>query len=122
MNTSSPLQLGHRLLDDTLKLTFPGDISSTTAATLRDQVFNLMAKLKDNGGEWRKLTLDLTAAKMVDSAGLNLVVHLIREAKSAEQSVSALVADRTVHRTFLFTRLDKQVEVILKENATQGQN
>jgi len=94
----------------TLHVTIPGDILSTNAEALRRDI---MAALNDSTQTTLSvLELDLRAARMVDSAGLNLIVSLVRAASQRSCRTRALVENANVHRTFLFTRLDRYLELV----------
>jgi anti-anti-sigma factor len=95
-----------------LRVVAAGDVLSSSVETMRSEFRRVMQSPEVRDGRWEVLTLDLSAARMVDSAGLNFIVGIIREAKARGRKVAATVANRTVHRTFVFTRLDKQVELV----------
>ncbi len=94
-----------------LNVTIPGDILSTNADTLHDEVFALLETPEVKAGLWQTLHLNLTAAQMVDSVGLNLIVSLVRAVKVRHGNVAATVSSSNILRTFKFTRLDKQITV-----------
>lgn len=96
---------------NTLSLTFPGDVLSTNVDSLKQEAFALLEGDQLKQGNWKTLKLDLTSAKMVDSAGLNLLVSIIKLAKARGAAVRATVGNPNVYRTFIFTRLDKQLEL-----------
>jgi anti-anti-sigma regulatory factor len=50
---------------------------------------------------------------MVDSTGLNLLVSIIKTVSPRGAKVAAKIANANVHRTFLYTRLDKQMTIEL---------
>ena len=96
-----------------LTLTVPGDILSTNADPLREQIFQLLGSEAIGQAAWGKLQLNLTAARMVDSVGLNLVVALIKAVKQRGATVQVNLANKNVQRTFMFTRLDQQVDLVM---------
>ncbi|WP_404423106.1 STAS domain-containing protein [Nibricoccus sp. IMCC34717] len=102
-----------QLLNNRMVVTFEGDVLSTSVDLLRAS----FAKLQEGSPTWTELELDLTAAKMMDSAGLNLVTSVIKAVKTRGVKVTARIASKTVHRIFLFTRLDKHVELIVEDGA-----
>ncbi len=95
----------------TLNVTFPGDVLSSNVETLRKELFGLLEEPGVKQGSWSTLKLDLTGAKMIDSAGLNLIVSVIKAVKARGSNVRATVGNPNVYRTFIFTRLDKQCEL-----------
>lgn len=102
----------------TLQLQIPGDITSTTAPPLRDELFGLLEHdLASNNKAWHTLHLDLASAKMVDSVGLNLLVSIIRLIKEHGRKISCTVASQHVHRTMMFTRLDSMMQINLLQMA-----
>lgn len=110
----------HQLTGSTLTFTLEGDILSTTISPLRAEALRLLESPTVQNGSWNVLELVLPTAKMVDSAGLNFLVSLIKAAKNRGANVRAVVSSRTVHRTFVFTRLDKQVELVLREDSAKA--
>jgi anti-anti-sigma factor len=95
-----------------LTITFPGDILSTTANVLREEVFHLLDSSSCKDADWNTLKLDLAAARMIDSVGLNLLVAIIRAVKPKNKLVQAVISNANIQRTFIFTRLDRQLEII----------
>jgi anti-anti-sigma factor len=100
-----------QLLNNRMVVTFEGDVLSTSVDSLRAG----FAKLQEGTPTWNSLELDLTAAKMMDSAGLNLITSVIKAVKARGGQVTARISSKTVHRIFLFTRLDKHVELLVEE-------
>jgi anti-anti-sigma factor len=76
------------------------------------EIFALKANSHDN---WTNLELDLRAARLIDSMGLNLVVGLVKQVQGRGGKVKSIITSRTIHRTFLFTRLEKYMEIVLEE-------
>jgi len=96
----------------TLSITVPGDVLSTNADALREKIFGLLESPAVRLGAWDTLSLDLSAAKMVDSVGLNLLVALVRAVKSRQAKIRAIIKSPNIHRTLLFTRLDREMELV----------
>lgn len=101
----------HTLDGNTLTLVWPGDVLSSNVDTLRQESVALLEGGELKNVPWTVLKLDITHAKMVDSAGLNLIVSVIKIAKGRGATVRATVGNPNVYRTFIFTRLDKQLEL-----------
>lgn len=95
--------------DARLTLAVPGDILSTNAEDLRAKLF---ADLKSADAACGLVEVDLSRASMVDSVGLNLLVSIIKHVKARSGSVRFLVGNSNVERTFRFTRLDSQAEIV----------
>ena len=95
-----------------LSVTIPGDILSTNADTLHEEIFALLESAPVKAGQWNTLKLDLTGARMVDSVGLNLIVSIIRAVKSRPAKMEATLSSANIHRTFQFTCLDKQMTLM----------
>ena len=108
-------QLEHQLEHQTgiLHVTIPGDILSTNADGLRAELFGLLDSPDVKQAGLKTLKLDLSAAQMIDSMGLNLLVALIRSVKLRTAEIQATITSLNVQQTFLFTRLDKQMEIVL---------
>lgn len=97
-----------------LTITVPGDILSTNAETLRDQILPLIQP-GESEANWEVLRLDLNQAKMIDSVGLNLLVRICRVAKEKNHKVQAAISSANIYRTFIFTRLNLLLEIDLPE-------
>lgn len=104
----------HQFKNNALCVAVDGDILSTTADGIRAGFVEMMNQDVVKRAGWSRFELDLTRSKIIDSAGLNLVVAMVKAAKARGASVVARVASRTVHRTFIFTRLDQQIEVVME--------
>ncbi len=96
-----------------LNVTLPGDVLSTNIEALRKQIFDLLASEPVNKDSWETLEIDLTAAKMVDSMGLNFLVALLKHVQERKGKMAIKVSSTHIHRTLLFTRLDKQMDIQL---------
>ena len=94
-----------------LTLYFPTDVVSTNVDGLKREIDELMQSDKCQEADWSNLKLELSDAKMVDSAGLNFVVTLVKQAKAREGTVEAVISSEHIRRTLMFTRLDKQMKV-----------
>ncbi len=91
-----------------VRIEITGDVLSTTVAALRP----VLIEKTEQCPEGSTLELAFTGTRMIDSAGLNLVVSVIRAMRARKGRVRAKVGDDNVHRTFLFTRLDQQLELV----------
>jgi anti-anti-sigma factor len=49
---------------------------------------------------------------MVDSVGLNFIVNVLKSVQQHGAKMQIVYANQNVHRTFLFTRLDKHLELL----------
>lgn len=96
-----------------LTLTFAGDVLSTNVSTLRQEVFQYLESDEANRADWQTLQLDLRAAKQIDSMGLNLLVSIIKLARSRNAKVTGQIASLNVQRVLLFTRLNTQMELVM---------
>jgi anti-anti-sigma factor len=95
-----------------LTLVFEGDVVSTNAGVLRQEAFAILESEVISRADWQTLHLDLRAANMIDSMGLNLLVSIIKFAKNRGSKVTGRVANTNVQRTIMFTRLDTQMELL----------
>ncbi len=107
----------HQLRNNSLVVVVDGDILSTTAETVRANFLQVMNSDGVKRATWDRLEIDLTRAKVIDSAGLNLVVAIVKAVKARGCAVLARITSKTIHRTFVFTRLDQQVQVVLEGGA-----
>ena len=99
--------------DKTLLLTIPGDLLSTNTDQSKKEITAIIESAAVKSSGWTTLKLDLTAAKMIDSVGLNLVVSLYKEAKKNNAKTIAIISNPNIQRTFLFTRLDTHIQVVM---------
>jgi anti-anti-sigma factor len=99
--------------DKTLQLTFPGDLLSTNTDQAKKEITAILESAAVKSSGWSTLKLDLTAARMIDSVGLNLVVSLYKEAKKVNAKTTAVISNPNIQRTFLFTRLDTHIQVTM---------
>jgi anti-anti-sigma factor len=100
--------------DHTLSITIPGDLLSTNAEPTRAEFLALLETEAVKTAGWQTLKVDLTAAKMVDSVGLNLIVAIYKEAQKRRAKTIVVISNPNIQRTFLFTRLDKHLTVVMK--------
>ena len=95
-------------------LTFvvPGDLISTTAEPLREEITALLEDTAKPATAWHTFRLDLTHAKMVDSVGLNFIVTILKSVQKHGAKMQVVYGNQNVQRTLLFTRLDKHLELV----------
>jgi anti-anti-sigma factor len=96
-----------------LSLVFEEDILSTNVDRLKDQIDKILELPPVKLGGVQKVLFDMKLVKMVDSMGLNLLVNLVKSEKNKGHAIAALVSSLHLHRTLLFTRMDKQMEITL---------
>jgi ABC-type transporter Mla MlaB component len=97
----------------TLTLVFTGDVLSTNVGTLRQEIFTLLESEEIKRTPWQTLDLDLTASRLIDSMGLNLLVSVIKLARNRSAKVVGRIASPNVQRALLFTRLNTQMELVM---------
>lgn len=90
-------------------LTAAGDLTSTNAEQFLAQVLSAL----DRAGDAKCLELDLRAARIIDSVGLNLLVSLIKHMRARGGQVHVHVAHASVRRVLAFTRIDQHAEITL---------
>jgi anti-anti-sigma factor len=54
----------------------------------------------------------VSTAKMIDSVGLNFVVTILKAVQANKGKLEVVYANPNVHRTLLFTRLDKHATLV----------
>lgn len=106
MNTPTASSTG-----TTITHVFRGDLLSTNAAAAQADISRLMGA----DSHWKTIVLDLRAARIVDSVGLNLIVSIIRGARPEGRSVRVIVSNQNVRRVLAFTRIDQHAEVVVEE-------
>lgn len=97
-----------------LTVTVPGDLLSTTVEGIRQDFSAVLDEPAVNRVQIRQVEFDLSEAKMMDSAGLNLLVSFVKLGRSLGFTVRVLVTSPTLLRVLQFTRIDKLVEIIAK--------
>lgn len=110
-NPRSTTLLNHG--DKTLHLAIRSDLRSSHADSAKKEIETLLESAPVKSSVWTTLSLDLSSAKMVDSVGLNIIVHLYKEAKKVNAKTVVMISEKNIQRTVLFTRLDAHVQVIM---------
>jgi len=95
-----------------LTLYFPNDVVSTNVDSFRKEVDALLDFDKAVSPDWKDIKLELTDARIVDSAGLNFMVTLVKRVKTRNGRVEAVISSEHIRRTLMFTRLDRQMKVV----------
>ena len=93
-------------------MTLEGDLKSTTTAALHRDVFAILAHDSARSLQITTVELDISAATMVDSLGLNLVIAVLKWSKHRDASLRIIVGKRAVHSTMLAVGLDRQAELV----------
>jgi len=88
-----------------------GDVISTTARGLRAELERVFESAP--AGAFEEFEIDLKAARMVDSVGLNFLVWLWRSVSDRGAKLRVLISSPDIDRTFQFTRLSSRLEVDL---------
>lgn len=96
-----------------LQVSVPGNLLSTNADQFRMDVLSALNAQSPENSSWLGVDIDLTRAQMVDSAGLNAIISVIRRLKGHGRRALIRVKDKHVHRVCLFTRLDRQADIVL---------
>jgi ABC-type transporter Mla MlaB component len=102
----------HRLEHDVLHLAIRRDVLSTGVRELFDKLHALQKDPQVQQSSWRMLELDLTGAKMIDSMGLNFVVHILKWAKERNAKAKIVIQDKNLDRLLRFTRMNEHAEVV----------
>ena len=97
----------------TISFGVPGNLLSTNAASVRQQIEDLLASQQLQGGLLGTFELNLRQAQMVDSVGLNLLVWLSKTLRQRQANLRLFISSAHVERTFKFTRLDQQAEILV---------
>ncbi|HVY69132.1 MAG TPA: STAS domain-containing protein [Verrucomicrobiae bacterium] len=97
--------------DGMATLDIPGDLVNTSVESVRGASAEFLDPAKFPAGSCRTLQVNLAAAKMVDSVGLNLIVTLLKRARERNAQMEIIYSNANVLRTFAFTRLDRQMKM-----------
>ncbi|MDQ8198706.1 STAS domain-containing protein [Pelagicoccus enzymogenes] len=84
------------------------DIVSTNASQHWTRIDPLLQNVKSS----ELLELDLRAANIVDSVGLNVIVKTIKTANNQNARVRLLIGNQSLKRICTFTRLDQKAEIV----------
>jgi len=105
--------MSHEINPETkvLTLRLPGDLTTGNTISAR-AVAELVQSARDEDRGWRDVKFDLTQARMVDSAGLNLIVAALKAAQHAGGKLQIAYTDPNIHRTLRFTGLEKRLELV----------
>ncbi len=95
----------------TLTLAFEQDILSTNVENLRKELSQTFSDPTVTNGTWQVLYLDLSNIRLIDSAGLNFMVSIIKKMTEKGVQMKALISNANLFRTFKFTRLDKHIQI-----------
>jgi anti-anti-sigma factor len=95
-----------------LTIVIPGDLTSTSVREFREEIDTALMVSPGTAAPWQIVALNLAAAKMVDSMGLNLIVKIYKTVQTAGGRMQVVYTSPNVHRTLIFTRLDHHVELI----------
>lgn len=105
----------HQLLQGTLSVEVPTDLLSTTIEPIREGLRSLLELPEITTAAPRTLCLDLRRCKLMDSAGVNLLVGLIRNCQMRGLKLAVRIVSQPVYRILLFTRLDRHLEVSMED-------
>lgn len=99
-----------------ITLVVGGNILSTNVQEVRQKILDIITKSEAESPQWKLLHLDLTAAQMIDSTGLNFLVALLRHVKKHGSELKISVSSANICKSFNFIRLDRQAQVVLLAN------
>jgi anti-anti-sigma factor len=94
-----------------LTLRLPGDLTSANSVSAQ-AIAELVQSARDEDRPWRDVKFDLTQARMVDSAGLNLIVSALKAAQRGGGKLQLAYTDPNIQRTLRFTGLDKRLDLL----------
>lgn len=95
-----------------LAIHVPGDFTIASVLECRLIVETAMAVPPGDSAPWQIVSLNLAAAKIVDSRGLDLIVTIHKTAQHLGARMQIVYSNVKVHRTLIFTRLDRIVTLI----------
>lgn len=107
--------LESQITEDVLSILQDDDIVSTNVDQVRQNIMEVIEREGVDSNAWSLLELDLTKADIIDSSGLNFLVTMDRHLKEHDKSTRLIVASPHIHRTFVYVRLDKRMDIVLVE-------
>jgi anti-anti-sigma factor len=96
-----------------LAIHVPGDLTSASVQEFLQIVETAMPP--GTGAPWRIVSLNLAAAKIVDSRGLDLIMKIHKTVQRLGARMQVVYSNQKMHRTLLFIRLDRIAELIRVE-------
>jgi anti-anti-sigma factor len=112
MNASIP-QVTVSGSGEEITLVVSGNILSTNVQEVRQKVLDILTQNETGNPAWKRLTIDLLAAQMIDSTGLNFLVAVTRHVKKRGIELKLVVSSPNISKSFSFIRLDRQAKVVL---------
>ena len=92
-----------------------GDAAQKEALSEIDAIFSEKTVQKKS---WAVLLLDLTSTQNIDSMGLSVLIELIRKVDARSATTKVRIGSKLVYNIFVFTRLDKRVEIEMADHLT----
>ena len=86
-----------------LSITLKGDVLSTNAEEFSDNINRIIKKHKPDN--WDELKLDL-----------NMILNTVKQVQAAGKSMKIHISSSSIQRVFIFSRLDKAVEIVFKKH------
>jgi len=96
-----------------ITLVIGGNILSTNVQEVRQKVLDVLNQNETGNPLWKRLHIDLTAAQMIDSTGLNFLVAVTRHVKKRGIDLKISVSSANISKSFNFIRLNRQAEIVL---------
>jgi anti-anti-sigma factor len=110
MNASIP-QVTISGTGEDITLVVGGNILSTNVQEVRQKVLDYLAEVEAGNSAWKRMHLDITAAQMIDSTGLNFLVAVNRHLKKRNIELEISVSSQNIAKSFNFIRLDRQAKI-----------
>lgn len=101
--------------DQILVLKFKGDLLSTNAEERAGQIGMIFSSHPD----FKIVKLDLNAAKMVDSVGLNMLLGVIKTVIERDAEAVLHISSPSINRVFLMSRFDKLAKIHFREKRSR---
>ena len=102
--------------DKILDLKICSDITTSNVDEIRLDTLEIINSDNLTDENWNFVDIDLLDANVIDSSGLNFLVTLNRHVMKLGKKVRIYISSPHIHRTFLYVRMDKKMEIILKDN------
>jgi ABC-type transporter Mla MlaB component len=102
----------HRLHHGVLYFDIPCDLKSTRVTEIFASFHVIQNSEEVKNTPWHSLELDLSGAKMIDSMGLNCLVHILKWAKQRNATARILIGDGNLDRLLRFTRMNEHADIV----------
>lgn len=97
-----------------LKLTLRGDLKSTTIRALHTEISSIIKHEDSFSLKIDRVEIDISAAYIVDSLGINLVLSLVKWATNNSAEMHIFLGSKSVYDTLTAVGIDRHAKLIYR--------